>query len=158
MDIQVERLLIQTANDLIAHLTKMGASLQDSQDIAQETLLKLFEVETEVPLNQMRPWMYRVGINQYYNLYNQTKRRTQILQQYFHYIPEEWNEYNDSLFNALNQLEVKTAHLLVLKYSEELTLKEIAFLLNRPEESLKTELYRARKKLRKKLEESEHGR
>lgn len=158
MDIQVERLLIQTANDLIAHLTKMGASLQDSQDIAQETLLKLVEVETEILLNQIRPWMYRVGINQYYNLYNQTKRRTQILQHYFHYIPEKWGEYNVALFDALNRLDLKTAHLLVLKYSEELTLKEIAFLLNRPEASLKTELYRARKKLRKKLEETGYGR
>lgn len=149
---QFDRILFETTNELIGYLIKMGANPEDAKDVSQETLLKILEIETELSMDKIRPWMYRVGINLYFNLYNQTKRRAQILEQYFHVIPEEWQEYDHNLFEALNQLDVKSAHLLVLKYSEERSMKEIAFLLNRPEESINTELYRARKKLKQLLD------
>lgn len=147
-----ERLLV-IANELITYLQKIGATYYDAQDIASETLLKILEIETELPANKIHAWMFRVGTNLYFNLYNQTKRRQQILESQFSQLPEEWQEYNEQLFQGLNQLDIKSSTLLVLRYSEERTLKEIAFLLDRPEASLKTELYRARKKLKKIMEE-----
>ncbi|MGX7195992.1 RNA polymerase sigma factor [Enterococcus olivae] len=154
-----EEYLLRTANELIAYLRKIGARLPDAQDIAQETLLKILEIETEIPPDKVHAWMFRVGTNLYFNLYKQTKRRQEILERDFPRIPEEWSSYNEQLFIALNQLDLKAATVLILKYSEERSMKEMAFLLGRPESSLKTELYRARKKLKKILEElTEDGR
>lgn len=153
-----ENYLLQTANELIAYLRKIGASREDAQDIAQETLLKILEIETELPSDKIHAWMFRVGINLYFNLYKQTKRRRQILAENFEPEVENWPEQDETLFVALNQLDLKAATLLVLKYSEKKSLSEMAFLLNRPEASLKTELYRARKKLKQLMEEISYGR
>jgi len=42
-----------------------------------------------------------------------------------------------------------------MKYIEGRSIKEISFLLNRPEDSIKTSLYNGRKQLKKMLEETE---
>lgn len=102
---QFDRILFETTNELIGYLIKMGANPEDAKDVSQETLLKILEIETELSMDKIRPWMYRVGINLYFNLYNQTKRRAQILEQYFHVIPEEWQEYDHNLFEALLVVE-----------------------------------------------------
>ncbi|MDF0479019.1 RNA polymerase sigma factor [Vagococcus sp. PNs007] len=151
-----EREVLAILNDLIGYLIKNGCAEQDAKDIAQDTIVKILEIEDVLPYSKIRPWIFRVGINLYYNLYNRKKRYQEILHQ--QYQSSEWLELEvdySELHEALAQLEVKDVTLLVLKYEEGLSFEEIGFILNRPKESLKTELYRLRKKLRKIMEERE---
>lgn len=53
------------------------------------------------------------------------------------------------------KLSEREVNLLLMKYEQNFSIREIAFILERPAESLKTELYRARKKLKKHYLEKE---
>ena len=153
---QYEQYLFALTKDLIQYLQSIGASLQDAEDIAQESLVKILEIEQVLSADAIRPWLFRVGINRYFNLYNQTKRRNRILRQYLPVIEgTEWQEADDRLYDALLQLPLTTATLLYMKYSEGRSIKEISFLFNKSEDSIKTSLYRGRKQLKMILEEKE---
>lgn len=52
------------------------------------------------------------------------------------------------LYESLAELSDKEVNLLLMKYEQNFSIQEITFILERPAESLKTELYRARKKLK----------
>ncbi|MFR0815374.1 MAG: RNA polymerase sigma factor [Enterococcus casseliflavus] len=92
-------------------------------------------------------------------MYKQTKRRREIVRQYLPVTASSinWQETDDDLYEALQELPVSTSTLLIMKYAENLSLKEISFLLNRSEDSIKTALYRGRKQLKKRMEEKNHG-
>ncbi|WP_430610104.1 RNA polymerase sigma factor [Enterococcus sp. DIV0876] len=148
--------LFTLTKDLVHYLQSIGANVQDAEDIAQEALVKILEIDTVLAADELRPWLFRVGINHYFNLYNQTKRRNRIVKQYLQPTKEAtWQETDDALYDALLQLPLPTATLLAMKYIEGRSIKEISFLLNRPEDSIKTSLYRGRKQLKKMLEEAE---
>ena len=155
-----ETMILSLARELIGYLVKLGASVQDAEDIAQETIIKILEVDELLLGSQLRPWFYRVGLNLYYNLYNRKKRYQELLDRHFSVsLGEELTADYELLYAGLNQLSLHEATLLLLKYEQQLSIQEISFLLNRPEASLKTELYRARKKMRTWLQgkEERHG-
>lgn len=148
--------LFTVTNDLVHYLQSIGASVQDAEDLAQEALVKILEIDTVLAVDEIRPWLFRVGINRYFNLYNQTKRRKRILKHYKQPTEEAiWQEADDTLYDALLQLPLTTATLLAMKYIEGRSIKEISFLLNRPEDSIKASLYRGRKQLKTILKETE---
>lgn len=152
-----EKQLLEIINELIGYLIKMGANNQDAQDIAQDTIIKILEIEAILPAKMIRPWIFRVGINLYFNLFNRKKKYQEILN--LHILPTHFatkeTDY-EPLYHALNQLDQKSANLLLMKYEQNLRIEEMAFILNRPKESLKTELYRARKKLQTIMNEEEN--
>ncbi len=94
--------------------------------------------------------MYKVALNSFYNLYKRKKRYDEIIERYFHTdfdITIVEADYS-TLYASLEELSSKEVNLLLMKYEQKLSFKEIGFILNRPEQSLRTELYRARKKLK----------
>ncbi|MGM0125772.1 RNA polymerase sigma-70 factor, ECF subfamily [Enterococcus sp. AZ194] len=147
-----EKKLLSILNEFVGYLIKIGADKQDAQDIAHDVIIKILEIETVLPAKMIRPWIFRVGLNLYFNLFNRKKKYQEILR--LHIMPthsEFWelpieNEYEE-LYQALNKLDLNSANLLLMKYEQNLRIEEMAFILDRPKESLKNELYRARKKL-----------
>lgn len=153
-----EHYLLKLTNVLVHYLQSLGASQQDAEDIAQEAVVKILEIDSVLTAEAIRPWLFRVGINGYFTLYKQTKRRREIVRQYLPVTASgiNWQETDDDLYETLQELPVSTSTLLIMKYAENLSLKEISFLLNRPEDSIKTALYRGRKQLKKRMEEKNH--
>ena len=145
-----EQYLFEVSNEIIKFLVKNGSSIEDSQDIVQEAIIKLLEIDNVIPPEKIRSWLYKVALNSFYNLYKREKRYDEIIERYFHTdfdITIVEADYS-TLYASLEELSSKEVNLLLMKYEQKLTFKEIGFILNRPEESLKTELYRARKKLK----------
>lgn len=148
-----EAYLIQLTKKLIGYLVKSGALLEDAQDIAQDALVKLLEIESVIPPEQLQPWLFRIGFNRYLDLYRTSKRRNEIIQSFgFSLLPQITAENNQQLYQAWENLTFDQRTLLLMKYDENLSLVEMGFRLNRPAASLKTELYRARKGLKKEIE------
>ncbi|MGX7198683.1 RNA polymerase sigma factor [Enterococcus nangangensis] len=151
-----DQLLLAWRRQLIGYLVKLGASLADAEDISQESLLTLLEYEEDLPPTKMKAWLFRVGINRYLDLYRQKKRQLEILLQDYYPLMVETlaEEETDSaalqaaLAKSFPQLSLVEQTLLYLKYDEKLAITDIGFLLKRPPASVKTELYRTRKKLR----------
>lgn len=151
-----DQLLLQWMKELMGYLLKLGAEKSDAEDIAQESLLALLEYEDDLPPDKLRPWLFRVGINRYFDLYRKNKRHREILLQDYGPLmeraddSEEKNEERkEALVKGFLKLTLKEQTLLYMKYEEKFSLETMGFLLKRPPESLKTELYRTRKKLKK---------
>lgn len=155
MDIgQYEQQLITIAKELIAYLIKAGASKEDAQDISQEAFVKLLETELVLSPDKLRAWMYRVAITRYYNLYKRKKR-------YLELIPEiisksQWSDIilpDSGLITALGKLELEESLLILMRYEQELSVRQISVILEISESVVKTRLFRIRGKLKQFIEE-----
>lgn len=151
-----------------SYLIKMGASKEDAEDIIQDTAYKFILYVDSMDIKNIESWLFRVAINQYYDMYRKNSRRQEILlkfdfQQLFEeYTPEKamlQKEFIQDIDELLSRLKPKYRQLLILKYSTGLKIKEIAELLQLKEGSVKTNLHRARKQFVKAYRryESERG-
>lgn len=137
-----------------SYLIKMGASKEDAEDIIQDTAYKFLKYIDSVQIDNVQSWLFRVAINQYYDLYRKKTKHREILlkfnvQEIFEEeTPEKvllQSEIQRDIHEILSELNPKYRQLLLLKYSTGLKIKEIAELYGMKEGSVKTILHRARK-------------
>lgn len=126
-------------------------SPQDAEDICQEVFLTLLE-KPPAP-GKERPWLARVTVNRCRDLLASPwkKRREEddtALERLSFREPEE-----AGLFTALRELEPEYRALLHLRYYEGFSAAELARQLGTTAPALSARLYRAKRQLRKKLEE-----
>lgn len=135
-----------------SYLLKMGASKEDAEDIVQDTAYKFLQYIDSVTNTQS--WLFRVAVNQYYDLTRKKSRRKEILLKFnIHELLEEdtpesallQSELVKDIHELLKRLKPKYRQLLLLKYSTGLKINEIAELYGMKEGSVKTILHRARK-------------
>ena len=161
MNEQLVQLLLTHAQIVFKYLRKIGASKEDAEDVIQEAIVKTIEYIDQVQLDSMRAWLFKVALHRYYTLYKKQKIVSQFtdeelatLQHAFHLEEQiEQNEQQRIILEALQGLQDNFQQLLILKYFSDLSYKEIASILDVSEAHVKTYLARARKALRKKLEE-----
>ena len=135
-----------------------------AEDVLQESFLRLFthahRIRTDVPV---QPWLYRVAVNLSYTWVK--KQRWQHegvldgvlegLVASLHLLPEQWverREVQETIQQAVAQLPLSHRIVVVLFYLEELSLKEIAEILDIPEGTVKSRLHYARRFLKEALE------
>lgn len=136
-----------------SYLMKMGASKEDAEDIVQDTAYKFILYIDSISHKNVESWLFRVAVNGYYDLYRKRSRRREIdlkfnFQQLFEeFTPEDallQHERKQDVEGVLNKLKPKHQQLLLMKYSLDLAIREIAELYEMKEDSVKTTLYRAR--------------
>lgn len=59
---QYEQYLFDLANEIVKFLVKNGSSVEDAQDIAQESIIKLLEIDNIIPPEKLRSWLYKVSL------------------------------------------------------------------------------------------------
>lgn len=137
-------------------MQKSGASPADSQDIAQDVLVKLLESDIVLPFEKLRAWLYRSAVRAYIDKYRRDKRYHEILQKEF-FRREDLLVYDqegyEELYQAVADLPEKSQQVIDLYYFQGMTVKEVATVLGRSQSWGKITLYRGRKQLRKMLEE-----
>jgi RNA polymerase sigma-70 factor (ECF subfamily) len=157
-DLEFGEKLHEQLRKIKVHLIKMGASIQDSEDIIQDTAYKFLICIDSMKINQVESWLFRVAINQYYELCRKRNRQQKILLTFNYmelfedYTPEKaiiQKEFESDIYNLLDRLKPKYAEFLILKYSIGLKLTEIAALYDMKVDSIKTILNRARKQFMK---------
>ena len=152
-DLMMDQKLYDYLKIVKSYLMKMGASKEDAEDIVQDTAYKFILYIDSINHKNVESWLFRVAVNGYYDLYRKRSRRKEIdlkfnFQQLFEeFTPEQAvldNERKQDVDGVLKQLKPKHQQLLVLKYSLDLAIREIAELYEMKEDSVKTTLYRAR--------------
>lgn len=152
-DTMMDQKLYEYLKIVKSYLMKMGASKEDAEDIVQDTAYKFILYIDSINHKNVESWLFRVAVNGYYDLYRKRSRRQAIalkfnFQQLFEeFTPEQAvleNERKQDVEGVLKQLKPKHQQLLLLKYSLDLTIWEIAELYAMKEDSVKTTLYRAR--------------
>ncbi|HEL1662210.1 TPA: RNA polymerase sigma factor [Streptococcus suis] len=153
---EYEKEVIGIAEEISYYLQKSGATFADSQDIAQDVLVKILEAELVLPFDKLRAWLYRSAVRAYIDKYRRDKHYHEILQREF-FTSEQVLVYDqdgyEELYQAVADLPEKYQQVIDLYYFQDMSVKEIAHILGAGQSWVKISLYRGRKQLRKALEE-----
>jgi len=158
----LEKLLLAEIKIVFKYLIKIGSSKEDAEDITQDTLYKIIKNIDAIPEDKIRPWLFKVSINSYYNLYNRRKKQDNNALEEIDSIRllsenvEETiltKESKKKVHGVLNLLKPSYKDLLILKYLMDFSYKDIGDILELSEYQVKTYLYRARNKFREIWEE-----
>ncbi|TKI71549.1 RNA polymerase sigma factor [Lysinibacillus mangiferihumi] len=147
-------LLFQSLNKNKKYLINMGASVEDAEDVIQDTAYKFLTYIDSVDISNIDGWLFRVSVNSYYDLYRKRKRQSNILMKFnvkelFEEVTPEkaalQMELKRDIHKILEIIKPKHAEFLILKYSTGLKIEDIAHLYEMKVNSVKTILHRARK-------------
>jgi RNA polymerase sigma-70 factor (ECF subfamily) len=138
---------------------------ETAEDILQEVFLKLYHYNDRIDTSlSLAPWLYRVTANLCYTHISRHKRwLLTALEDVIESVvapsslacPErqaEQSELQAIIQQAIDVLGPSQRIVIVLYYLADLSLKEIAFILEVPEGTVKSRLHYGRKILRRKLE------
>lgn len=129
---------------------------QDAEDIVNESVKRALDGVNSLREDAyMGTWFYRIEIN---TANSYLKSRSKII--YIDDITEEnltvEDNYQDTdLYNQVMKLENKYRVIIILKYYEDMTIEQIAGVLNENISTVKTRLYRALDKLKIEYNEKE---
>ena len=160
----IEQLYEEKAHIIFRYLMKTGCPKEDAEDIMQATFSKAIEQMIHLSFDNPSAWLFQVATNAYYDLCrrNRAYPSLHVEQQFLERMQQETNdietfilqkETKEEMSTYLQQMTPSYAHLLLLKYDVGLSYEEIALMLNRSVEYVRTNLYRARQQLKKRMEE-----
>ncbi|MFS1030053.1 RNA polymerase sigma factor [Enterococcus casseliflavus] len=146
-DVTFEETLLLLGQEVIRVLMDKGSTLQDAEDAVSKTYDTIFSSLIYVTEDNLRPWFFRVSFNNYIDLYRKKKREKELI---FHYADSQGNVTNESenLWMIIDSLKSQEQELLIFKYYYRLSYEDIASMLDQKVETVKKQLYRARKKLK----------
>lgn len=133
-------------------------NLDDAQDVFQDTFLQLFLEEHALQWEneRLKAWLLRVAINKCIDIGRRRKSHGCIsLDEIPEYAGSTSLDYLE-LWDAVNRLPEKQRTIFHLYYSEGYKTDEIADILKIPSSTVRVNLNRARKQLRKELDDHEY--
>ena len=142
-----EKAFIELIDDKKESIYKIAYSYvkneQEALDIVQETVYKAYiSIDTLKKPKYFNTWLTKIAINISINTVNKNKR-TVYLQEKVEGTTEESNrEEKLDVLNAIEKLDEKHKKVIVLKYFNDLTVKEISQVLEIPLGTAKTYLNR----------------
>ena len=128
-------------------------SQTDAEDVTQEVLLRLYETDYVFESRaHIKNWLVKVTYNECRKFWRRLWRRHENIDDYVEQLAFEETDCQD-LFTAVMKLDRAKRIVVVLYYLEGYQIQEIAGILKIPLGTVGTRLARARKELRKYLEE-----
>lgn len=139
-----------------------------AEDILQECFLRFYAAVARIDETRpLLPWLYRVTVNLSYNWVTRQKRWLAPLEDAIERLraepkslPEkvvEQSELQDIVREGLDSLKFEHRVVLILFYLGDFSLKEVAYILDLPEGTVKSRLHYGRERLRAKLESDSHA-
>ncbi len=125
----------------------------DAADIVQEVFIKLYRnIHLFDMKRPFKPWFYQLLVNEARRYIGKKAKQaisveSEELLDYLHTGTEDEVDFED-LENALDKLEENHRTVLILKYLNDFTEKEIAEILELNLNTVKSRLYKARRKLK----------
>ena len=137
-----------------------------AEDILQEAFLRVHTYADRIDETRpLGPWLYRATVNLAYSWTSRVKRWLHSLQDVLDRwtSPAQWRpeavteerERRQNLQQVIDALPPRHRAVIVLYYLEELSLKEIAYVMDVPEGTVKSRLHYARERLRRSILERE---
>lgn len=147
--------VVRTYSDMIYKIAYRYVHNQyDAEDILSETLLAYFKKEREFESEEHRKaWLIRVAINESKTLLSKTRYDEEINEELLGG-EDEWSGINDAmdLKSAIEQLPAHQKEIILLYYMQNLSVAEVAQVLNKNKNTVTVTLARARENLKKFLE------
>ncbi|MGI5875910.1 MAG: RNA polymerase sigma factor [Dethiobacteria bacterium] len=154
---QIEQLYHKHFNTTYRTAYLVTRDHQLAEDAAQEAFLKAFSNLHKLrDIRKFGPWVCTIATNYAIDLLRKNKKlifsdntETHSDHNIDNSPHKSWErkEISYEIRDALQLLEVDEREVMVLKYYNELSIKEIASLTNTPQGTIKSRLFRARKKI-----------
>lgn len=130
----------------------------DSLDIVQESIIKAIKYQNNLKdHNSLNTWFYKLLVNTSIDFLRRNKKIVYMEDRDEHGHLEElhvnFENQNIDLYDAMDKLDIKYKSIVMLRYFEDMKLEDIANVLEINENTVKTRLYTALKKLRIELED-----
>ena len=128
--------------------------IADAEDVFSDTFLAYFTKKPEFESEEHRKaWLIRVAINRSRNIYRAQKKIAELDEN----IPAAERDFDQmelsvDLNDALRRMSPDYREVICLYYLQEMSVHEIAQILDKNESTIRTQLFRARKQLRGLLE------
>lgn len=145
--------------ELYLYIYSLSRNHHIAEDLTQETFLKALLSLPEEHGN-IRAWLYMVARNLFFN-YREKASRNVSLEEEMKRSDEEKdllanmieNERKLQLYQALKKLDIKKREILLLQYFGDFSQEEIAAVLHITPENVRVLAYRAKKELKKYMEQ-----
>ena len=147
-----ERVFKRNNKRLFLIALSFTANQYDAEDILQNSFMKLLKTKTEFENDEhIDKWLTSVTVNESKNLLKSAfRKKSADFEDYVATCSFE-SDKSEDLFNAVMSLPKKLRTVIHLFYYEDMTIKEIADMLNIKQSAVKTRLCRAREQLKIKL-------
>lgn len=122
---------------------------EDAMDIVQDAICKALQnYSTLRNINAMKTWFYKILINESRTFLK--KHRKELLVYNIEAYMKEHDDFSKDadLYEVINYLKEDVQHIVKLKFYEEMTLNEIAEIMNMNVNTVKAKLYRGINKLK----------
>lgn len=148
-------LLVEKYEKVVFNLALgMVRAYEDAEDVTQTAFVKAYEkLETYKPSHRFFSWLYRIAVNESLNLLSRRKKRFEEVSSGIvstEKTPEE--NYDDAYLDgkirtALMVLPMDYRLVIVLRHFLQMSLREIAEILEIPDKTVKSRLFTARQRL-----------
>lgn len=145
--------------ELYLYIYSLSRNHHIAEDLTQETFLKALLSLPEEHGN-IRAWLYMVARNLFFNFREKASRNVSLEEEMKRSDEEKdllanmiENERKLQLYQALKKLDMKKREILLLQYFGDLSQKEIAAVLHITPENVRVLAYRAKKELKKYMEQ-----
>ncbi|MFC0561948.1 RNA polymerase sigma factor [Halalkalibacter alkalisediminis] len=143
--------LINLGEEVFRLLLVKGATKEDAEDIIQNTFYKVYTLLDDLTDSNIRPWFFRVALNEYIDLKRKKEQQNIYLtEEIYSKLQHTDREFNailnkDEIFYLLEDIKKEYKEIFFLKYYYDFSYEEIATILDIKVNSVKQKLYRARK-------------
>ena len=145
---------------------KLCRNLSDAEDLYQETWCRVVDkihlYDESLPF---LPWLFSICVNTYRNAHKKAKSRP--VEQFGSIEEMEWaidrtvdpkpvfNEEHDLIRQIIDELDERFRVVVVLHYLSDISVQELASIIGIPQGTVKSRLHKARKIIRRRLEDYE---
>ena len=149
--------LINLGEEVFNLLRSKGAKKEDAEDIIQNTFYKVYTLLDDLTENNIRPWFFRVALNEYIDLKRKKEQQniylTEEVYSKLQYTDHDFDAIlnKDEIFYLLKDIKKDYKEAYFLKYYYDLSYEEIADMLDIKVNSVKQKLYRARQYIHSKI-------
>lgn len=142
--------LIDLGEEVLKLLLAKGATKEDAEDIIQNTFYKVYTLLDDLKESTLRPWFFRVALNEYIDLKRKKEQQNIYLTEKI-YSKLQYTDYEfdailnkNEIFFLLRDIRKEYKEVFFLKYYYDFSYEEIATMLDVKVNSVKQKLYRAR--------------
>ena len=149
----------ENQNDMYRFAYSYVKNREDALDIIQESVVKAISSSKSLKdISRIKPWIFKIIVNEAYKLFKSSRIYTDDtgidVMEYESYT-DNLTEYIDkqAVLKEVMDLDEKYRIIIVLRYFEDMQIKEIGSILNIIQSMVKSRLYKALYVLKKRLGE-----
>ncbi|MEK3979903.1 sigma-70 family RNA polymerase sigma factor [Psychrobacillus sp. FSL K6-2836] len=153
---QVENYIVENQHAHYRLAYSYVKNKESALDIIQDSIMKaLRSIDSLEQTQYLKTWFYRILINTSIDFIHKNKRMVVVEDEVldFHLPSQEMDVPDIDLYEAIDHLTPEQKTLIILRFFEDMKIEDIAKMLGVNQNTIKTRLYAALRKLRTNMEE-----